>query len=230
MVTRRGRGRDCAPAALDRALLGGPSTSPLAGMGSEAAIPLFGPLIIIGVATLLCLALFGRRVPPESALLGLGRRRLAMGYLGALAVLAVSNYIDTVDLSHTKVTRGDVTDAEAAQYFWGWYVFGLCLVTPFVIFFLTVLGLPLLALLRRLRFASVAGGVAASLLVALCLSLFVTVLDNQWCHSHLWKCSVANFTDTAILAGALALGFVLAARLPWWRSAPMPANNRWRGP
>src|SRR5262249_16382662 len=26
---RRGRGRDCAPAALDRALLGGPSTSPL---------------------------------------------------------------------------------------------------------------------------------------------------------------------------------------------------------
>src|SRR5262249_17227814 len=29
VVTRRGRGRDCAPAALDRALLGGPSTSPL---------------------------------------------------------------------------------------------------------------------------------------------------------------------------------------------------------
>ena len=29
---RRGRGRDCAPAAPDRALLGGPSTSPLAGV------------------------------------------------------------------------------------------------------------------------------------------------------------------------------------------------------
>jgi hypothetical protein len=29
VVTRRGRGRYCAPAALDRALLGGPSTSPL---------------------------------------------------------------------------------------------------------------------------------------------------------------------------------------------------------
>ena len=29
MCPRRGRGRDCAPAALDRALLGGPSTSPL---------------------------------------------------------------------------------------------------------------------------------------------------------------------------------------------------------
>jgi hypothetical protein len=29
MVTRRGRGRDCAPTALDRALLGGASTSPL---------------------------------------------------------------------------------------------------------------------------------------------------------------------------------------------------------
>ena len=30
MVTSRGRGRQCAPAAHDRALLGGPSTSPLA--------------------------------------------------------------------------------------------------------------------------------------------------------------------------------------------------------
>jgi hypothetical protein len=29
VVTRRGRGRDCAPAALDWAPLGGPSTSPL---------------------------------------------------------------------------------------------------------------------------------------------------------------------------------------------------------
>ena len=29
MCSRRGRGRDCAPAALNRALLGGPSTSPL---------------------------------------------------------------------------------------------------------------------------------------------------------------------------------------------------------
>ncbi len=37
MVTRRGRGRDCAPAALDRALLGGPSTSPLDSAGAAAA-------------------------------------------------------------------------------------------------------------------------------------------------------------------------------------------------
>jgi len=68
-------------------------------MGSEVAIPLFGPLILIGVMTLFYLAIFGRRpASSESALLGLGRRRLAMGYLGALAVLAAYNYIDTVDL------------------------------------------------------------------------------------------------------------------------------------
>jgi hypothetical protein len=200
-------------------------------MGSEIAIPLFGPLIIIGMVALLVVALARpRSTPAESATLGLGKRRLAMGYLGALVVLAVYNYIDTVDLSHTKVTRGDVTAADAARYFWGWYVFGLCLMTPFAIFFITVLGLPLLALLRRLRFASVLGALAASQLVALCLSLCVTFLDNQWCHAHLWECSRSNFTSTAILAGALTLGFVLAARLPWCRSPPMSANNRWRGP
>jgi hypothetical protein len=200
-------------------------------MGSEIAIPVFGPLIIIGVVALLFLVVAGRRpASAESATLGLGRRRLAMGYFGVLIVLAVYNYIDTVDLSHTKVTRGDVTGAEAARYFWGWYLFGLCLITPFAIFFFTVLGLPLLALLRRLGFASAIGGLAVSLPVALCMSLCVTLLDNEWCHAHLWKCSLSNFKDTAILAGALTLGFVLAARLPWWRSPPMSANNRCRGP
>jgi hypothetical protein len=36
-VRRRGRGRDCAPAALDWALLGGPSTSPLDAMALSAS-------------------------------------------------------------------------------------------------------------------------------------------------------------------------------------------------
>jgi len=199
----------------------GPSTSPLAGMGSEIAIPVFGPLIVIGVVGLVVLAVAGRRPGPrESALLGLGTRRLAMGYLGALVVLAAYNYIDTVDLSHTKVTRGDVTAEEAGRYFWGWYVFGLCLITPFVIFFITVFGLPLLALLRRLGFASVLGGLVMSQLVAFCLSLCITLLDNQWCHSHALTCFLRNLMPTAALAGALAFGFAVAARLPWWRSAP----------
>lgn len=201
-------------------------------MGSEAAIPFFGPLIIIGVMALLYLAIFGRKpVSSESALLGLGRRRLAMGYLGALAVLAAYNYIDTVDLSHTKVTRGDVTVAEAARYFWGWYIYGFCLITPFAIFFVTVLGLPLLALLRRLRFASVFGAVAVSQLVSLCLSLCVVLFfENQWCDSHRWKCFYSDFTPTAALACALTFAFVIAARLPWWRSPPVLADNRLRGP
>jgi len=200
-------------------------------MGSEVAIPLFGPLIIIGVMTLFYLAIFGRRpASSESALLGLGRRRLAMGYLGALAVLAAYNYIDTVDLSHTKVTRGDVTAAEAASYFWSWYIYGLCLMTPFAIFFVTVLGLPLLALLRRLRFASVCGAVAVSQVVALCLSLCVVLfLENQWCDSHWWKCFYSDFTPTAALACALAFAFVTAARLPWWRSPPMPTHKSSEG-
>jgi hypothetical protein len=189
-------------------------------MGSEIAIPVFGPLIIIGVVALLFLAIAGPR-SADSATLGLGRRRLAMGFLGTLVVLAVYNYIETVDLSRTKVTRGDVTGAEAAQDFWGWYVFSLCLTTPFLVFFITVLGLPLLALLRRLGFASVLGAIAASQLAALFLSLCVTFLDNQWCHAHLWKCLLSNFTSTAILVNALTLGFVLAARLPWWRSPPI---------
>lgn len=189
-------------------------------MGSEIAIPVFGPLIIIGVVALLALAIAGRKsVPTESSMLGLGRRRIAMGYLGALIVLAGYNYFETIDLSHLKITRGDVTAAAAAQFFWGWYVFGLCLITPFAIFFLTVLGLPLLALLRQFGFASVFGAFVVSQLVALGLSLFVSqFLNNPWCDSHFWKCLFSNFRPTATVVGVITLGFVIAARLPWWRS------------
>jgi hypothetical protein len=48
VAARRGRGRDCAPASLDRALLGGPSTSPL----ERSMRRLYLISVSVGVATL----------------------------------------------------------------------------------------------------------------------------------------------------------------------------------
>jgi hypothetical protein len=52
---RRGRGRDCAPAALGRALLGGPSTSPLG--GPSVTLPLLAFLAFLALFALSVLTL-----------------------------------------------------------------------------------------------------------------------------------------------------------------------------
>ena len=156
----------------------------------------------------------------------MGSSRIALGYLGALLALVAYCYIETADLSRTKVARGDVTAAEAAQYFSGWFLNIFCLMTPFMVFFLTALGLPLLAALRRINFASIVGAMLSSQVLAACFSL-PTVLSpyNQWCDSHVLQCFASAYASNAILAGTVTAGFVLAARLPWWRSLAMPANN-----
>jgi hypothetical protein len=140
-------------------------------MGTEIAVPVFGPLILIGAAILIYLAISGRRRPiSESSTLGMGRSRLALGYLGVLAAAFAYSYWDTVDLSRYKVAEGHVTQAEADQYFWGWLLNLLCLVTPFIYLFLTALGLPLLKILRRIGFVSILGTLLASQAIALLIS------------------------------------------------------------
>ena len=66
----------------------------LPGMGAEIAVPVFGPLIAIGIAILLYLTVSGRKaVVTGSSKLGLGRSRLAPGYVGALIVVAIYRYV-----------------------------------------------------------------------------------------------------------------------------------------
>ena len=75
-------------------------------MGTEIAVPVFGPLIGIGLVILLFVAIRRRRsTVNKTRTLGLGRSRIALGYLGAIAGLVVYSCIDTVDISRIKVAR-----------------------------------------------------------------------------------------------------------------------------
>src|SRR5262249_27594184 len=60
--TRCGRGRDCAPTALDRALLGGPSTSPLGvmtGIGKRIVHLTWADTLLLGLFLAVYLPAFG---------------------------------------------------------------------------------------------------------------------------------------------------------------------------
>jgi hypothetical protein len=196
-------------------------------MGTEIAVPLFGPLIGIGLIVLLYVAIVGRKVSINKLpTRGLGRRRIALGYLGAIAALAAYSYIDTTEISRIKVARGDVTTTEAAQFFFGWFLNIFCLSTPFMILLMSALGLPLLSALRRIRFASMVGVMMSGQIVAAFLTWLFLSPYTEWCRSHELLCFQAANKSNALLASMLTAGFALGARLPWLYSAVLPANDR----
>jgi hypothetical protein len=195
-------------------------------MGTEIALPVFGPLIGIGLAILLLVAVRGRRsTVNKTRTLGLGRSRIALGYLGAIAGLVAYSYIDTVDISRIKVARGDVTAPEAAHLFFGWFLNVFCLSTPFMVILMSALGLPLLAVLRRIRFASLLGAMMSGQIVAAFFTWLFLAPYTDWCQSHELLCFQSANKSNAILASVLTAGFALGARLPWLYSDAMPPNN-----
>jgi hypothetical protein len=94
------------------------------------------------------------------------------------------------------------------------------LAVPFVLVALTVIGLPALAVLRKLN-AMTTVWIAC---VALAFSLVIgtwTLLSpyNLWCSSHLIKCGAESVLSTALFAIPVAIGFALSAKIPFRRHA-----------
>jgi hypothetical protein len=175
-------------------------------MGSEIAGPVFAPIVLIVVIILTTVAIRGRRrLVSEASTLGLGRSRIALGYLGSLlASIPVALWMARDD-AQSHVANHLMSADEAARFQPGWALTFYFLVTPFVLFLTTVVGLPVLALLRKLRLASVVGALGASLIVSVGLSFWI---DST---------SVAD----VVILETITAGFVLGARLPWIRSAAL---------
>ena len=156
-------------------------------MGSEAAPILFGiPLVVCVVVLLIFAATEHKRSEWGERVLGLGRGRLARGYLCALGALLLISIL----------LEGPERRLEIA-IFYTFPVFGILLIV-----FLTVLFLPILALLRKLGFASILGVVGVGIGVAGGVGLFFG----------------GPFLSLALVGGILALAFSVAAKLPLTRS------------
>jgi hypothetical protein len=159
------------------------------GIGNWLGIP-----FLVCVVVLLFLALSDRRGVSQERLLGLGRGRIAAGYLGALCMLVLVSLWDT---------RNDPRRVFTILYV---IVFG-----PVVIVLLTLIGLPMIALLRRLRFASVLGVSATGAIVTMLLG---TMFEPVYALS-------------AAYGFLIAAGFSIAARLPLLMSEPLKPDTRW---
>jgi hypothetical protein len=185
-------------------------------MGTEVAIPVFCPLTLLGILALLYVMYRSRRAEvTDSSILGLGRFRLASGYLGLLLAIALCSLLDTIALSSAKVREGEVTQAYADGAFFSWFLNLYFLAVPFLVVTVTMFGLPGFAVLRRVRLASVLGAVLIGLMflavLAVCFRSFPGWSDAVW-------------------ATTVPVGFGFGAGLPLLRSQALPANLRWSGP
>jgi hypothetical protein len=177
-------------------------------MGGEGAGIWLGiPLLAVLLLILLKLVSFIEHRPeesehgPESAggerqldtsnrTLGLGRSRIATGYLAAMFAL-----VPIVLL----LARQDL----------GVAILAVLMFVPLLVLLLTIVGLPLIALLRRLGVASGVGFTLSCGLIGL-----LTGMVFDW---TMWA--------SALVAVVLAAAFSVGSRLPLLKSASMQANK-----
>lgn len=172
-------------------------------MGTEAVIPLFGPLFLGCLVLLVVLAARRQRgIGSRDLLLGVGRRRIARGYLASIAVAVAIAVWMTQGQLRWGLEFGSYRKEAAFEYAVELFLFYLVTFGVLVVFVLTVVGLPLLALLRRLNFNSIVGVIFLSLVVSAGISW---LLD-------------ASIIEVAAVCIVVAVGFACGAKLPLCRS------------
>jgi hypothetical protein len=182
--------------------------------------------VLAGIAALIVVAIFSPKVPVGVGFVGLGRRRIALGYLGALAATLAYSFINAVQLMLWKADQGHISASEAQGRFFSTTLYLFVLYAPFVIGFLSIIGLPFLQVMRRLRVATVAGAVSLAIVLVAAITCFTLAFPyNLWCGSHAWQCGKETFESAFAFAIPVALAFAIAAGLPWLRNAPGMPNN-----
>ena len=181
--------------------------------------------VLLGIVTLLAVAFFGSKVPIGTGFVGLGRRRIACGFLGALVATLAYSLVESVQLLFWKIGQGHIPASDFQSRLPGTVLYLFVITAPFVVIALSLVGIPILSALRRLRMASVAGVTGCTVINALAWAAVVIAAPyNIWCDTHPWGCGGETFLDLLEISLPVAFAFGVFARLPWLRSQPVAAD------
>ncbi len=188
-------------------------------MATDFAYAAFLFPVLLCIVVFLCLAVGKPATFAETTFLGLGRVRLARGYLGAILGALISAAISATELGFNKVALGHISNTELRQLLPGYILYFFVLSVPFALAALTFVGLPVLATLRRFRAMTVIWASVAALLFSVALGIFTMRNPyNQWCTTHLIECGAKSVFSTMLLALPVVFGFALAAKISWRRN------------
>ncbi|MEO0437140.1 MAG: hypothetical protein AAF098_09550 [Pseudomonadota bacterium] len=188
-------------------------------MATDFAVAYFFYPVLICVALLSIFAWKLKPTEPGLGFAGVGGKRIMRGYLGVVLATLVYSYFLTVMTGFSKVELGHIEQEELVAWVPPWGIYMFVLLTPFVLFFLTAVGLPLLALLSRYRLTSIAGSIGIAMVLPFVYALYTLVNPyNNWCASRLNTCVSQAFFSCAWPAILMAACFAIFAGLPKWRS------------
>lgn len=166
-------------------------------MGGEIAGVLFWPEVAI-IILLITIAAF-KKDPTPGKFFGITTRQLLLGYAFGFIGLGFSAIINPFYSGPAILL----------------FILGF-LITAFA---LTVIGLPLLAVLNRLGMASFVGCVLAGITCALLMSAWMYVFPhNDWCAANFIQCAHGVLNDVLWPSLFVAMGFAIGAWLPIFRS------------
>jgi hypothetical protein len=150
----------------------------------------------------------------------IGGRRIILGLSGAMFSILLYCCVTALLIGFDKVDKGHIDFVTLLKSFLGYWLYMFSFIGPFMMLGVAIIGLPLMMVLSKLRFASHLGAVIISLFIAAIYSIYVVYNPyNNWCEANTLECANSNFWSVFIACFVIAIGFSLAARLPVWRNS-----------
>lgn len=149
----------------------------------------------------------------------LGGRRILLGLSGAMFSVLLYCFVTAFLVGLDKVEQGHINYSTLLKSFLGYWLYMFSFIGTFMMFCVVIIGIPLLMILSKLRFASYAGVVGLSFTIGVIYSLYVAFNPyNNWCKANTLECANSSFWSVFVACFVIGIGFSLAARLPVWRN------------
>lgn len=189
-------------------------------MGTDGIVLIFlWPMLFCLVALTASYFLIDKSDATPKKFKSIGLRRTALGLSGAMFAIVFYSAIEAISIGLKEVEAGHITYLGLLKSFPGYCLYTFSLFGPFLMVGAVIFVIPMLLVLARLRFASLAGTLFLSILSGVIYSAYIALNPyNIWCKENTVECVSSSFWSGFIACFFVAMGFSLAARFPIWRS------------
>ena len=195
-------------------------------MATDFAFVYFLPPLALAIIVLAITAIIPDNIE-RTRFLQLGRRRSAIGYLGVLIVVFLFSIVDSIRVGLWQESQGYIEASRIPELLLGWSIYQFVLVAPLAIFILTLVGLPIFALLTKYRILSVATLVLLAIAWGMIWAAQVYFSPyNNWCSANPGACMARSFRESLYPALLVMLSFALFTRLPLIKGPPRHKTNK----
>jgi len=180
---------------------------------------LWMPMLIIALGLTISYFYINKDNAAPKEFVHFGGRRILLGLSGAMFATIIYSIITAAMIGLNKVEQGHIDYTDLIKAFIGYCLYIFALTGPVIMLGVSLIGLPIMVGLRRIRLASHLGAIIVSTICGACSAIYVLTFPyNNWCTSNPIECAASNFSSSFIVCAAVGIGFSFGARLPLLRN------------